>query len=101
MAVQIHPPGRYGIENLEAVLSLKKHAFATPNPERRRIGAFLRERVPQMQVGCDHGLWKRLPVEIIRESFQQRRAVEFFAPIRTTPWTFNCAPRSAASVSRV
>jgi len=28
MAVQIHPPGRYGIENLAAVLSLKKHAFA-------------------------------------------------------------------------
>src|SRR5882672_11084629 len=78
MAVQIHPPGRYGIENLAAVLSLKKHAFATPNPDWCRISAFVREWVPQMQVGCAHGLWKRLPVEIIREYFQQRRAVDFF-----------------------
>jgi len=44
MAVQIHPPGRYGVENLAAVPESKKHAFAHANPKRRRIGTFLREK---------------------------------------------------------
>ena len=77
MAVQIDPPGRYGVENSAAVLSFKEHAFAAPNQQWRRISAFLRKRVPQMQVRCAHGLLKHLPVEILLKYFDQRCAVDF------------------------
>ncbi len=78
MPVQIRPPGRYGVEDLAAVLSFKKYSFTTANLERRGISAFVRERVPQMQVGCAHGLAKRLVVKMLLKDFEQRRAVDFF-----------------------
>ena len=78
MSVQVHPPGRYGVEYLAAVLSFKKHSFATANLERRGISAFVRERMPQMQVGCAHGLSKRQRIEMLLKYFEQRRAVDFF-----------------------
>ena len=78
MPVQIHPPGRYGVENLAAVLSFKKHSFTTANLERRGISAFVREWVPQMEAGCAHGLSKRQRVEMLLKNFEQRRAVDFF-----------------------
>src|SRR5258708_33390612 len=80
MPVQVHPPGRYGVEDLAAVLSFKKYSFTTANLERRGISAFVRERVPQMQVGCAHSLSKRLVVKMLFKYFEQSRSVDFVEP---------------------
>jgi len=54
------PTRRYGIRNLAAVL-ISETRLRTAEIRAAPIGAFLRERVPQMQIGCAHDLWKRLP----------------------------------------
>ena len=53
VAVHIDPPRRNRVQNLAPVLRFEKHALAAANGKRRRVHAFLRERMPEMEIGRD------------------------------------------------
>ena len=64
VAVNVDPPRRNRVQNLASVLGFEKDAFPAANGKRRRVHAFLRERMPEMEIGRTHNLLECLMIEI-------------------------------------
>ena len=77
VAVNVDPPGRNRVQNLAPVLRLNKNAFAAANGKWRRVHAFLRERMPEMEIGSAHNLLECLMIEMFFIDVKQRRAINF------------------------
>src|SRR5208283_1773546 len=123
VAVQIHPPGRNGVQDAAPIGQVKVDAFRAGHMERGGVQESIRKRVPDAQ-WCVH--WEKAErskwfrntcISAVRWRFGSlgispitrtcpnfsmvSRFSRFCSPINTTPCTGNSAACSAASVNNV